>query len=69
MSHQQGKNIAMMQSSYVGIDNILRCIYLDELHELPGNIIKIGNTCQKFNNDKLFISAILLTSRTTVNII
>ena len=32
---------------HVGINDILRPKHYDELDKLPGNIIKVGNTCQK----------------------
>ena len=32
---------------HVGINDILRSKHNDELEKLPGNIIKMGNTCQK----------------------
>ena len=52
---------------HVGInDNILRSKH-DELDKLPGNI-KVGNTCQKCNIRKIYISAILPSTRTNINI-
>ena len=32
---------------HVGIKDILRSKHYDELDKLPGNIIKVGNICQK----------------------
>ena len=34
---------------HVGINDILRSKHYDELDKLPGNIIKVGNTSQKYN--------------------
>ena len=51
---------------HVGI-NILRSKH-DELDKLPENIIKVGNTCQKYNIGKIYISAILPSTRTNINI-
>ena len=39
---------------HVGINDILRSKD-DELHKLPENIIKVGNTCQKYNIGKIYI--------------
>ena len=52
---------------HVGINDILRSKH-DELHKLPENIIKVGNTCQKYNIGKIYISAILPSTRTNINI-
>ena len=52
---------------HVGINNILRSKH-DELDKLPENIIKVGNTCQKYNTGKIYISAILPSTRTNINI-
>ena len=46
---------------HVGIKDILRSKH-------PGNIIKVGNTCQKCNIEKMHISAILPSKRTNINI-
>ena len=51
---------------HVGINDILRSKH-DELDKLPGNI-KVGNTCQKCNTRKIYISAILPSTRTNINI-
>ena len=48
---------------YVGINDILRSKHYGELDKLPGNI-KVGNTCQKYNTGKIYISAILPSTRT-----
>ena len=37
---------------HVGINDILRSKHYDELDKLPGNIIKVGNTCQKYDTEK-----------------
>ena len=34
---------------HVGINDILRSKNSDEIYKLPGNIINVGNTCQKYN--------------------
>ena len=52
---------------HVGINDILRSKH-DELDKLPENIIKVGNTCQKFNIGKIYISAILPKTTTNINI-
>ena len=44
---------------YVGINDILRSRDSDRLERLPRNIIKVENTCQKYNIGKKYISAIL----------
>ena len=38
------------------------------LDELPGNFIKVANTCQKYNIGKIYISAILPSTKTIINI-
>ena len=53
---------------HVGINDILRSKHYDELDELPGNIIKVRNTCQKYNTGKIYISVILLSTRTNITI-
>ena len=50
---------------HVGINDILRSKHYDEL---PGNIIKVGNTCQKYDTGKIYISAILPSTKTNINI-
>ena len=40
----------------------------DELDKLLENIIKVGNTCQKYNTGKTCISAILPSARANINI-
>ena len=44
---------------HVGINGILRSKHCEELNKLPRNIIKVGNTCQKYNIGKIYISAIV----------
>ena len=53
---------------HVGINNILRSKRYDELDKLPGNIIKVGNTCQKYNIGIIYISAIFSSTRRYINI-
>ena len=53
---------------HVGINDILRSKHYDELDKLPGNIIKEGNICQKYNIGKIYISAILPSIRLNINI-
>ena len=50
------------------INDILRSKHFDELDKLPGNIIKVANTCQKYKIGKIYISAILPSTRTNINI-
>ena len=52
---------------HVGINDILRSRH-DVLDKLPGNIIKVGNTCQMYNFGKIYISAILPSTRANINI-
>ena len=52
---------------HVGINDILRFKH-DELDKLPGNIIKVENTCKKYNTGKIYISAILPSTRININI-
>ena len=40
---------------HVGINDMLRSKHYDKLDQLPGNIIRVGNTCQKYNIGKIFI--------------
>ena len=40
----------------------------NELDKLPGNIVKVANTYQKYNIRKIYISAILPSTRTNINI-
>ena len=52
---------------HVGINDILTSKH-DELDKLYGNIIKVGNTCQKYNIGKIYKSVILPSTRTNINI-
>ena len=52
---------------HVGINDILTS-KRDELDKLHGNIIKVGNTCQKYNIGKIYKSVILPSTRTNINI-
>ena len=54
---------------HVGINDILRSKHNDELEKLPGNIIKMGNACQKYNIRKMYIyiSATIPSTRTNIN--
>ena len=54
---------------HVGINDILRSKHYFELDNLPGNIIKVGNTCQKYNIGKIYMSEIVPSTRTNINII
>ena len=40
---------------HVGINDILRFRHCDELDQFPGNITKVGDTCQKYNIGKIYI--------------
>ena len=53
---------------HVGINDILRSKHYDELDKLPGNIMKVANTCQKYNIRKLYVSAILPSTWKNINI-
>ena len=53
---------------HAGINDILRSKHYDELDKLPGNIVKVANTCQKYSIGKIYIAAILPSTRTNVNI-
>ena len=52
----------------VGFNDILRPKHYDELDKLPGNITKVANTCQKYSIGKIYIPAILPSTRTKLNI-
>ena len=54
---------------HVGINDILRSKHYHELDILPGSIIKVANICQKYNIEKIYISAILSSTRTNINIL
>ena len=53
---------------HVSINNILRSKHYDELDKLPGNIIKLENTCLKSNIEKIYISDILPSTKTNINV-
>ena len=53
---------------HVNINRILRTKHYDKLDKLPGNIMKVANTCQKYNIGKKFISVILPSARRNINI-
>ena len=40
----------------------------DESDKLPGNIVKVGDTCKKYSIGKIYISAILPSTRTDYNL-
>ena len=52
---------------HVVVNDILRSKHYDELNKLPGNIIKVGITCQIYIG-KICISTILSSTRTNINI-
>ena len=68
MLHQHWKNSYDAAIIHVGINDILRSKHYDELDKLPGNIIKVGNTCQKCNIVKIYILVILPSTRTNINV-
>ena len=51
-----------------GFNDILRPKPYDELDKLPGNIIKVAKYCQKYSIGKIYIPAILPSTRTKLNI-
>ena len=53
---------------HVGINDILRNKNDTDLNNLPDSILEIANTCQNYNIGKIFISALLPSKRTIVNI-
>ena len=53
---------------HVGMNDILRSKHYYELDEIPGNIIKEGNTCQKYNIGIIYISVIFSSTRRNINI-
>ena len=52
----------------VDINDILSSKQYDKFDKLPGNIIKVANNCQKYKTGKIYISAILSSTRTNINI-
>ena len=57
-----------VQIIHVGINDILQCKKDSKINNLPGSILEIANTCQNYNIGKIFISAILLSKKTKMNI-
>ena len=53
---------------HVGLNDVLRCKNEPELEELITNIIETGETCQKYKLSKTFVSSIMPSSRTKINI-
>ena len=53
---------------HVGINDILPNKNDSDLNNLPESILEITNTCQNYNIAKIFISALLPSKRTKVNI-
>ena len=53
---------------HVGINGIIRNKNDTDLNNLPDSILEIANTCQNYNIVKIFISALLPSKRTKVNI-
>ena len=51
---------------HVGINDILRYKHYNELGKLPGNI-KVANACQKYIIGKIYISALLPSTKTNIN--
>ena len=51
---------------HVGINDILRFKHYGKLDKLLGNIIKVRNTCQKYNIGKIYILAIFPPTRTNM---
>lgn len=54
--------------AHVGISDILQCKYGSKLEELPTNITEPEKTWQKYQISKIFVSLILPSSRTKMNI-
>ena len=53
---------------HVSVNDILRNKNDTDLNNLPDSILDIANTCQNYNISKIFISALLPSKRTKVNI-
>ena len=53
---------------HVGINDIIRNKNDTDLNNLPDSTLEIANTCQNYNIGKIFISALLPSKRTIVNI-
>ena len=54
---------------HVVINDIIRNKNDTDLNNLPDSILEIANTCQNYNIGKIFISALLPSKRTKVNIL
>ena len=53
---------------HIGINDIFRNKNDTDLNNLRDSILEIANTCQNYNIGKIFISALLPSKRTEVNI-
>ena len=53
---------------HAGINDIIRNKNDTDLNNLPDSILEIAKTCQNYNISKVFISALLPSKRTKVNI-
>ena len=53
---------------HVGINDILRHKDKNELKNLPEDILKIGNSCRNHNINEVFVSSILRSFRTSLDI-
>ena len=53
---------------HIGINDIFRNKNDTDLNNLRDSILEIANTCQNYNIGKIFISALLPSKRTKVNI-
>ena len=53
---------------HVGINDVMRNKNDTDLNNLPDTILGIANTCQNYNIAKIFISALLPSKQTKVNI-
>ena len=53
---------------HVGINDIIRNKNDTDLNNLPDSILEITNTCQNYNIGKIFITTLLPSKRTKVNI-
>ena len=53
---------------HVGINDTLRSKDMSELKDLPKEIMQIGKTCQSYNIGKVYVSSILSSTRTSIDI-
>ena len=54
---------------HVGVNDIIKCKNKsEEIKNLPNDILGIAKTCQNYNIGKIFISSILPTTRSDINI-